>query len=296
MFCYENILELPYENVLSVGTTTSGVWKRSSTSTCTCVLALLMTCCYFSIIDCPKNTFSIQIILKLNYFLCVGRFKSQLISRKLYIKSTETIQKNIIIVAKMKSYMLLACVVMLAVFSVDAGAYLDVLKINAPADKTAPVKDYGNNYGNNKRRHVAALQKAGLYDAYLALAVAIGMQETNTFDPADYDHTKTGDSTNYSAFNFNRDMMTRQGIQLSNNMNTWAGIDSVAAACKKMVTNYGVNGFLNYERGGYQAWKDGVSYDAAGYRNSIASIVRYLENDRSLLTDNRRVEMSTPHQ
>ena len=32
LFCYENILELPYENVLSVGTTTSGVWKRSSTS------------------------------------------------------------------------------------------------------------------------------------------------------------------------------------------------------------------------------------------------------------------------
>lgn len=196
----------------------------------------------------------------------------------------------------MKILIVLVCIVFVTIYSVDAGAYLSVLKIDAPADKTAPVKNLGSNYGANKRRHVEALKKAGLYDAYLALFVAIGMQETNTFNPADYDHSKTGDSTNYSAFNLNRDEMTRLGIQVSDTFNTWAGIDSVAAACKKLVTNYGVNGFLNYQRGGYTAWKDGHSYDAAGYRNAIASIVRYIENDLSLLTDDRRVEMSTAHQ
>ena len=196
----------------------------------------------------------------------------------------------------MKIHIILACFALLAIYSVDGGVYLSTLNINARADRTAPVKNLGSNYGANKRRHVDALKRAGLYDAYLALAVAIGMQETSTFNPADYDSSKTGDSTNYSAFNFNRDMLTRIGIQPTNSFNTWAGIDSAAAACKKMVTQYGVNGFLNYQRGGYTAWKDGHSYDAAGYRNAIASIVRYIENDRSLLTDDRRVEMSTAHQ
>jgi hypothetical protein len=196
----------------------------------------------------------------------------------------------------MKVSIILACCVLLSIYSVDAGAYLSTLKIDAKADRTAPVKNLGATYGSNKKRHVDALKRAGLFDAYLALAVAIGMQETNTFNPADYDHSKTGDSTNYSAFNFNRDMMTRVGVQPTTSFNTWAGIDSAAAACKKMVTTYGINGFLNYQRGGYIAWKDGKSYDAAGYRNAIASIVRYIESDTSLLTDNRRVEMSTGHQ
>ena len=196
----------------------------------------------------------------------------------------------------MNIYIVLACFVLSAIYSVDGGAYLSTLNINARADRTAPVKNLGGTYGSNKRRHVDALKRAGLYDAYLALAVAIGMQETSTFNPADYDSSKTGDSTNYSAFNFNRDMMRRVGVQPSNSFNTWAGLNSVAAACKKMVTQYGINGFLNYQRGGYNAWKDGHSYDAAGYRNAIASIVRYIESDPSLLTDDRRVEMSTAHQ
>ena len=196
----------------------------------------------------------------------------------------------------MKIAAIVVCLVIVAIHHADAGAYLTTLKINAKADRTAPIKNYGSTYGANKRRHVEALKKAGLYDAYLALAVAIGMQETSTFNPADYDYTKTGDSTNYSAFNLNRDMIVRAGIQPTSAYNTWSGIDSAAASIKKMVTQYGVNGFLNYLRGGYSAWKDGVSYDAAGYRNAIASIIRYIENDPSLLTDDRRVEMYTIHQ
>lgn len=197
---------------------------------------------------------------------------------------------------QMRLSIILTTLVLVAVYSVDAGPYLTTLGINAKADRTAPIKNYGTTYGANKRRHVEALKRAGLYDAYLALFIAIGMQETSTFNPADYDYTKTGDSTNYSAFNFNRDMLVRLNIQPGSSYNTWAGIDSVAAAAKKMITDYGVNGFLNYLRGGYTAWKDGYSYDAAGYRNAIASIVRYIESDLSLLTDDRRVEMYTIHQ
>jgi hypothetical protein len=197
---------------------------------------------------------------------------------------------------QMKLSIILASVVLLAIYSVDAGAYLSTLNINAAADRTAPVKNYGGSYGHNKRVHVEALKNAGVYDAYLALAVAIGMQETGTFNPADYDYTKTGDSTNYSAFNFNRDMLKRIGITGTDYFNTWGGVGQAAAAFKKAITQYGIDGFLNYHRGGYTAWQDGHSYDAYGYRNAIASIVRYIENDNSLLYDDRRVEMYTSHQ
>lgn len=200
---------------------------------------------------------------------------------------------------QMKFSVIFAFFVLSTVCSLADGAdgpYLSALKIQARGDRTAPIKDYGADYGTRKRKTVAALKKAGINAAQLALAVAIGMQETSTFKPSDYDASKTGDATNYSAFNFNRDMLARAGVTASNSFNTWDGIDAVASAYKKMVATYGVNGFLNYQRGGYTAWKDGHSYDAAGYRNAMASIVRYIDKDPSLLNDNRRVEMYTAHQ
>ena len=136
----------------------------------------------------------------------------------------------------MKLFIVFFTVVLLTINSVDAGVYLSTLNINAPADRAAPVKNYSSGYGHNKRVHVEALKRAGLYDAYLALAVAVGMQETNTFNPADYDSSKTGDSTNYSAFNFNRDMLRRVGITGTDYFNTWGGVDQAAAAFKTVIT------------------------------------------------------------
>ena len=53
---------------------------------------------------------------------------------------------------------------------------------------------------------------------------------------------------------------------------------------------------LNFVRGGRTAFIDGVSYDAAGYRNAVATILKVISNTASLMTDDRRVEINVPHQ
>ena len=171
---------------------------------------------------------------------------------------------------------------------------LCVLRLQAI--ERAPIKDYGAKYGENKRGHVEALKRAGVSDVHIVLAVAIGMQETRTFDPNGGDHSKAGEAANYSAFNINGGCMKDAGIRYSMAFNTWGAVDEVAAAFKKIVAFYGVDGFLNYHRGGATAWKDGHSYDAAGYREAIASIVHYIDQQPSLLHDNRRVDMDTVYQ
>ena len=176
------------------------------------------------------------------------------------------------------------------------GSYLSDLHIQAPGDRKAKISDYGAKYGENKRRHVDALKRAGVSGAEIAMAVAIGMQETNTFHPNDGDQSKKGEAANYSAFNFNGGCLKDAGVRYSMAFNTWGAVDEVAAAYKKLVSFYGVNGLLNYHRGGSTAWKDGHSYDAAGYRNAIASMIRYIDQQPSLLHDNRRIDMETGYQ
>jgi hypothetical protein len=68
--------------------------------------------------------------------------------------------------------------------------------------ETAPLKHYPN-YSVNKKKTLHALQAAGLSQAQVRMAMAIGMLETNTYDPAQRDKSKTGPSTNWSAFNIN---------------------------------------------------------------------------------------------
>ena len=137
------------------------------------------------------------------------------------------------------------------------GSYLSDLHIQAPGDRKAKISDYGAKYGENKRRHVDALKRAGVSGANIAMAVAILMQETNSSNPADGDQSKKGEAANYSAFNFNGGCLKDAGVRYSMAFNTWGAIDEVAAAYKKLVSFYGVNGLLNYHRGGYTAWKDG---------------------------------------
>ncbi|CAF1420138.1 unnamed protein product [Adineta ricciae] len=57
---------------------------------------------------------------------------------------------------------IIALVFNIAVYAVHAGEYLSTFKINAKADRTASVKNYGSTYGPDKRRHVEDLKRAGL--------------------------------------------------------------------------------------------------------------------------------------
>jgi hypothetical protein len=171
-----------------------------------------------------------------------------------------------------------------------ASASLNKLKIKAKGSRTAPINNYGPAYQANKAKVLKALRKTGLDEARVRMAMAIGMLETNTFNPAQRDHSKTGASTNYGLWNINKDMITRAG-QSPKSLNSLSKINDGAKVVAALIKQYGVNGFLNYLRGGYSGWKDGVSYDCAGYREGIASMVRMIDADPKLLTDDRRIDM-----
>ena len=172
---------------------------------------------------------------------------------------------------------------------------LDALHILVTTShQTAPINHYPN-YSVNKKKVLAALQATGMSQAEVRMLMAIGMLETNTYDAAQRDTSKSGASTNWSQFNINEDMLTRAGVSDYTSFNTWSGLANVANGLKALVSRYGVNGFLNYMRGGYDGWTTGTAYDAIGYRNAIASMLRIIDGSPSLLTDDRRIDMPVKH-
>jgi hypothetical protein len=59
---------------------------------------------------------------------------------------------------------------------------------------------------------------------------------------------------------------------------------------------WGVLATLAYVRGGYYGWKNGGSDpDVQQYYQSIAALLTYIDQDPSLLTDGRRVEVYLKH-
>jgi len=174
---------------------------------------------------------------------------------------------------------------------------LKALNIKTTANAmSAPLKSYGAQYQTNKRKVVAALRKKdGIGEAKVKLLIAIAMLETNTMDPAQRDTGKTGDSTNYSLWNINRDMLKRLPGGTDGNLNSWSGLDNVVDRLASAINKFGINGFLNFHRGGYTGWQDGVSYGCQDYRNGIASMIRILDNNEDLLSDSRRIDMSVGH-
>jgi hypothetical protein len=129
------------------------------------------------------------------------------------------------------------------------GTALQKLGINAPADINADLKPYPH-YKNNKPKIVAALRASGMTKAEQTLCLAIAMLETSTFDPADRDKAKTGGANNWSSWNINTDMANTAGRPPTAAWNQWSGIHAVCSALKVMIRKYGVNGFLNFLRGG----------------------------------------------
>lgn len=176
---------------------------------------------------------------------------------------------------------------------VVASNSLAVLKISGDSSRTAPLKSYGASYAANKAKVVQALQGAGLSSAEVRLLLAIGMLETNTFDPQSRDTSKTGASTNWSAFNI--DMLERAGVTDYQSFNSMSALAQVARGLKQLLTRYGVDGFLNYLRGGYTGWQTTTAYGCVDYRNAIASMVRIIDENPSLITDDRRIDMVVAH-
>ena len=174
-------------------------------------------------------------------------------------------------------------------------ASLKALKIKGDSSRTAPLKSYGSKYKANKAKVMSALKKAGFSKAQQVLFLAIAMLETNTMDPAQRDTGKTGASTNYSLWNVCRDMIEYAGKKATADLNTWKGVNKMAALLRALLKKYGVNPFLNFLRGGRDGFRTTTAYGCVGYRNAIASMVRIIDQNPSLLTDDRRIDMSEEH-
>lgn len=176
-----------------------------------------------------------------------------------------------------------------------ASASLKALKIKGDSTRTAPLKSYGSSYKSNKAKVMSALKKAGFSKAQQVLFLAIAMLETNTMDPAQRDTGKKGLSTNYSLWNVCLDMIQMAGKKASADLNTWKGLNKMAALLKAMLKKYGVNPFLNFLRGGRDGYRTTTAYGCQGYRSAIASMVRIIDQNPSLLTDDRRIDLSEAH-
>lgn len=168
----------------------------------------------------------------------------------------------------------------------------------------SPIKSYGARLQSNKQGIYKALKSLGLPDAKIKLYLAMAMLETNSMDPADRDKAKTGVSTNYSAWNLNQDMITRlyglglldkqissQALLASLNVNDLNGRMNAIKIIVAATNAWGVNDMLNYNRGGYTGWKDGVSYGCLGYRNAIAQMVQRIDSRPELLQNDQRIDI-----
>ena len=78
-------------------------------------------------------------------------------------------------------------------------------------------------------------------------------------------------------------------------LNSTANLPVVVGLLKRGFDMWGCEPLLNFVRGGRTAFKDGCSYDAYGYRNTVATILRQFDKDPALLWNDVRVEVMLQH-
>lgn len=168
-----------------------------------------------------------------------------------------------------------------------------------PGNATCVISYYGNVLAANKGGLMSACSSCLGSMEECMLLLAMGMQETTLLTSAQRDTSKdiyamADGMANVSLWNLAFDLVT--GLCFGGspwNLNS----DPTSAACLLLsgFRRWGIENILNFVRGGRTGVQDGVSYGAWEYRDTIATIVRVLQNDTSLLTDGRRVECVLRH-
>ena len=191
---------------------------------------------------------------------------------------------------------------------VIASPSLAVLQIQSdastnPKQPSAVYQPNSVGYVQRKSMVLQSLKTAGgLSQAASLMFFGIAMQETEALEG--YDPGKSGAAENFSFFNLNRDLIesvTYAGYNCAA-LNDLANLDQTSSILSRALTKYGVNGLLNFIRGGrtgLDAWKAGqndCAYDCLGYRAAIAAYVAIFDANPELLTDARRVAMDTKHE
>ena len=174
--------------------------------------------------------------------------------------------------------------------------YWSELLPSLPANRTFSIGNYGAVLKANKVLLNAAFDAAKVLPKYRALMLAMAFIETVTLSSAQRDTTKNGLSANYSLFNLNSHLILETGFSGDLNfLNKPEALTKVVEIILKGVSIWGVEGLLNFNRGGMTAFKDGKSYGVWDYRNSIATILKILDAQPSLFFDERRININLPY-
>ena len=191
--------------------------------------------------------------------------------------------------------------------------YARLLLPNERTDHAYRLRSYAPELSANKARLVAAFEARRIVEGRRILMMAMAMIETTHLSPRQRDDSKDDfddGSANASIFNLNEDMIRRLGgPQNIHSLDPLNALPQVVALINRAidladwgitpnagVPASGVTAMLDFVRGGSTTYRDGTSYDAAGYRRAVATAMHVISNDMALMTDDRRVEMNVAHQ
>lgn len=170
---------------------------------------------------------------------------------------------------------------------------------NTPADRPWQISAYGETLRVNKGKLWAAFETERVPSHLRSLFLAMAFLETRTLSLSERDASKDGrtdGAANVSIFNLSVDMVGRLGYTRDvRSLNGEGALHDVVALLVRGVREWGVDRLLNYVRGGWTAFQDGVSYGADAYRRTIATLMYVIDTAPDLMHDGRRAEVHLEH-
>lgn len=158
---------------------------------------------------------------------------------------------------------------------------------------------YGAELQRNKRAIVSAAKAKGASPEMTALFVALAMQESTKMTAAQRDTTKDNNkdgSANYSLWNLSEHLIKSVGYTgdlkvLNDDKQVSQVIDIIMKGIKK----YGMVKYLRFVRAGSTGLTSPTAYGSPVFISSIATMLRVMHEQPSLLNDSRRIEIHVEH-
>ena len=161
------------------------------------------------------------------------------------------------------------------------------------------LRSYGALLASNKGLLAAAMGARTIRPERCALMVSMAMIETHHFSSSERDAKKDGRTdggANATIFNLSEDLLRQVGYTGNIHLlDALSSLSIVVGYIDKGINTWGVTRFLNFVRGGRDAFNDGVSYGAADYRCAVATALKLIDMYPALMSDDRRVEMDVKY-
>lgn len=177
--------------------------------------------------------------------------------------------------------------------------YVKELLPGVSSDVAYKITAYGAALKQNKAKLTAAFDKCKVSPSHRALLLALGMIETNTLDVADRDRGKDNNSdgsANVSLFNLSHDLVKRLGYGKNpTQLNDPKNLAEAVQLLEKGFNSWGIKKVLAYIRGGATGASTMSAYGVQDYLKTVATILKVISQNPSLLVDDRRVEIHLQH-